>query len=198
MAQEVDLAPFDSNMFNWTWGHYEAVVREQLTPFSPDLATTALEIYPPTGDYFSPEYQYTSMVSDIRVTCPVQVLADVTASHFTSRVYRAVVIASPSTPLDIAGSPARYAFHAWDIVAFFGDFQGLQYAPSKMDKEFQKVLRDQVMSFVRDGRPEAPVWDTARTCVALLSDHVFPVEQYNRNRCDFWLQNGFFSYALIN
>lgn len=197
MAQEVDLQPFDPTIYNWTWAHYAEVVKTQLTPYSPDIATAALQLYP-ANDFFSPEYQYTSMVSDIRTTCPVSALANVTSSHFLSPVYRAVVTDAPSSPVNITGALSRYAFHGWDLLVFFGDFASFHYQPSARDLAFQKVLREQVASFARDGHPGAPVWDTVRTCVALLSDHVFPVEQYNRNRCDFWFKNGFYSYAWIN
>ena len=197
-AQEPDLAPFDPTISTWSWPHYTATVRSQLTPFSPDVAETALELYP-SRDSFTPEYQYSSLVADLRVTCPVHVLANATDLRFRSPVFRAVVTAAPSNPVNLFNvSAAHYAFHGWDLIVFFGNFQGFGFQPSAMDLGFQKVLRQQVMAFARNGRPEAPVWDTALRCTALLSDHVFPVEHYNKNRCDFWLGHGFFSYAWIN
>ncbi|KAK7113153.1 para-nitrobenzyl esterase-like [Littorina saxatilis] len=215
-AQEVDLLPFDPNISSWSWRHYTATVKQQLSPFSPRIAQRALRLYPAapaftrshpsgrpgqgerrnTGSKVTPEYQYTSLVSDVRVTCPVNVLANVTSAKFRSPVYRGVVTSCPSRPVMLPdGSTARYAFHGWDLFVFFGNFAAWGFHPTQADLQFQKMLRQQMVAFARDGRPEAPVWETARTCTALLSDHVFPVERYNKIKCDFWLGHGFLSHA---
>nr|KAG5710474.1 hypothetical protein BaRGS_022292 [Batillaria attramentaria] len=197
-AQEIDLMPFDPTISHWTWPHYRAIVKEQLTPFGTQVAQKALELYPSSSRY-SPEFQYTSLVTDIRATCPVHVLANVTSSHFRSPVYRGIVTASPSQPVNAFNiSSARYAFHCWDAFTFFGDFGALGFQPQTKDLDFQRMLRQQVITFARDGRPESPVWQTYGTCTALISDHVFPEDHYNRDKCDFWLREGFFSYAWIN
>lgn len=198
MAQELDLLPFDPTISHWTWPHYQTTVRQQLTLFGEDVAARALALYPYSSHY-TPEYQYTSLISDIRATCPVHVLANVMSAHFRSPVYRGVITAAPSSPVNVFNvTSARYAFHMWDVMVFFGDFHVLGFHAEEKDLRFQTVLRQQVMAFARDGRPEAPVWENYSACTALISDHVFPMEHYNKDKCDFWLREGFFSYAWIN
>ena len=129
----------------------------------------------------------------------VQVLTDAAASHWTSPVYRAVVTGAPSSPpFARSNGHTIYAFHGWDSNVFFGDFANFGFTPTAEDLAFQNVLRTQFKSFMLNGQPEEATWKSARTRVAVLDDHVFTVEQYNKARCDFWLNNGFFSYAWIN
>ena len=196
-AQEADLLPSSPSIVSWSWPQYNSTMLELLTPFSEDIALRALELYAPETAV-TPEYLYTSVISDMRVTCPMHVLANVTAHHFRSPVYHAVITSAPHTPIDFSGSLGRYAFHGWDSLAFFGDWTALGYQPSTSDLDFQQVMRQQVMAFARDGRPLDPQWNSARTCTALLSDHVTVVDSYSKERCDFWMGHGFFSYAWIN
>ncbi|KAL8587513.1 hypothetical protein ACOMHN_000919 [Nucella lapillus] len=197
MAQETDLLPFDPTMTSWSWQHYKATVTEQLTPISPSLIRPALQQYPPDST-LTPEYQYTTMLSDIRMTCPSQVSADLASRKFRSPVFRAVITSSPSTPVNLLNvSAACYSFHGWDLMVFFGDFAAFGFHPTAEDLQFQKLLRQQMMSFAREGRPEAAVWDVSRMCTALLSDHVFPVEHYRKSRCEFWLKNKFVPYGSM-
>ncbi|XP_076459937.1 neurotactin-like [Babylonia areolata] len=237
-AQEADLLPFDPTISSWTWQHYKATLMEQLTPSSSSsfnsssssssppspspssssssssfstpsqpLAETALELYPPSPS-LTPEYQYTSLVTDVCLTCPVHLLASAAAAGATSSastrrhspVFRGVVVASPSSPVNLLNvSSARYAFHGWDLLVFFGHFQAFGFRPSGSDLKFQKVLRQQVMGFAREGRPQAPVWEpTGAGCTALLSDHVFPAEGYERFRCKFWWGHHVVACGLVN
>ena len=191
------MLPANSSIPSWTWSQYRSTVLERLTPFSEDIARRALQLYSPETAV-TPEFLYTSISSDMRGTCPMHVLANVTAHHFRSPVYHAVVTAAPDDPLSFFGTVGRYAFHGWDTLAFFGDWAALGYQPSTSDLDFQQVMRQQVMAFARDGRPLDPQWDSARACTALLSDHVTIVDSYSKERCDFWMDHGFFSYAWIN
>ena len=191
------MLPTNSPIPSWTWSQYKSTVLQHLTPFSEDIAQRALQMYAPETA-ITPEYQYTSMVGDARVTCPMYVLANVTAHHFQSPVYHAVTTAAPHEPVSFIGSLGRYAFHAWDLLAFFGDWAGLGYQPSASDQDFQLVMRHQVMAFARDGRPLDTQWKSARLCTALLSAQLTFVEIYSKERCDFWMDHGFFSYAWIN
>ncbi|KAM8893979.1 neurotactin isoform 2-T2 [Spinachia spinachia] len=77
--QEVDFSPAAANISMWTWGDYRWFVKDKLQAFSANLPKEALELYPssalcPTADR-CPERAYTTMVSDIRATCPSNELA---------------------------------------------------------------------------------------------------------------------------
>ena len=71
MAQEVDDWP-EYHYEQWNWTTYENKVTEQLSLFSPAIAAQALQLYP-SNDFYTPEFQYTTMISDARVMCPIQV-----------------------------------------------------------------------------------------------------------------------------
>ncbi|KAM4593514.1 para-nitrobenzyl esterase isoform 2-T2 [Odontesthes bonariensis] len=77
--QEADFSPPAANISSWTWEDYRWFVRDKLQSFGQDLSKDALDLYPssafcPTTDH-CPERAYTTMVSDIRVTCPNNDLA---------------------------------------------------------------------------------------------------------------------------
>ncbi|XP_042341192.1 para-nitrobenzyl esterase [Plectropomus leopardus] len=77
--QEADFSPPAANISMWTWEDYQWFVTEKLQSFSESLPIEALKLYPspahcPTTDC-CPERAYTTMVSDIRVTCPLNDLA---------------------------------------------------------------------------------------------------------------------------
>lgn len=191
------LVPSD-DIRNMTWSQFSTLVREELTVFSPQIGEMALELYP-SSDKYTPEYQYTSIISDMRATCPVHMLAEVLSGHFRSPIFRGIITARPSLPSSLFGEfTCTNACHAWDLYSFFGDFKAIAFHPEKFDLDFQLLMRQQIMTFARDGRPEAPVWLPFRTCSVLLSDHVFALDHYNKDRCDYWLEQSFFSYAWIN
>ncbi|XP_047219481.1 para-nitrobenzyl esterase isoform X2 [Girardinichthys multiradiatus] len=77
--QEADFSPPVANISEWTWGDYSWFVTEKLRSFSQDLPKDALDLYPPSAPCPTrdrcPERAYTTMVSDIRATCPNNDLA---------------------------------------------------------------------------------------------------------------------------
>nr|XP_046253808.1 para-nitrobenzyl esterase isoform X2 [Scatophagus argus] len=77
--QEVDFSPPAQNISVWTWMDYEWFVTDKLQSFSEELPREALRLYPNSAPCPTtgrcPERAYTTMVSDIRVTCPNNDLA---------------------------------------------------------------------------------------------------------------------------
>ncbi|CAJ1049936.1 para-nitrobenzyl esterase [Xyrichtys novacula] len=161
-AQEADFSPAAENISMWTWGDYEWFVTEKLQTFSKSLPKDALDLYPhsepcPTKDR-CPERAYTTMVTDIRNTCPNNDLALRAAAALNSPVYRFVVTYTPSGPVNSSGNlltfPSRFSFHCLDIVAFFGGLEGALGKPlSDKDKNFQDLITHHVVNFAKtDGR----------------------------------------------
>uniref|UniRef100_A0A3P9HFY3 Carboxylic ester hydrolase n=2 Tax=Oryzias latipes TaxID=8090 RepID=A0A3P9HFY3_ORYLA len=204
--QEADFSPPAENISMWTWGDYRWFVTEKLQSFGPDLPKKALELYPssapcPTQDR-CPERAYTTMVSDIRVTCPNNDLAWRAAAALSSPVYRYVVTYTPSGPMNGSRSlvpfPSRFAFHCLDVVAFFGGLEDLQGKPlSDRDRSFQDLLRRHLVSFIKTGRM-ASDWSVYPESTALLSDNLELVQNYSQARCDLWRSSGLFDYAWMN
>ncbi|KAF7649998.1 hypothetical protein LDENG_00133060, partial [Lucifuga dentata] len=116
--QETDFSPPVQNISMWTWEDYDWFVTEKLGSFSKNLPKDALSLYTrsapcPTTDR-CPERAYTTMTSDIRVTCPNNDLARRAAAALQSPVYRYVVTHTPSVAANVTGQlfsfPARFSF----------------------------------------------------------------------------------------
>lgn len=159
-----------------------------------------LKLYP--QGVIDPEYQFTSLGSDIRVNCPTEVLALQTATYFRSPVYRYIVTYWPSTPVHALGLPfpAKYAFHSLDLFAFFGLMPNYIKNPQCSDMDFQQNVRKEVLHFVKTGHPySSPMpWDEYPSKTGVFTTMTDAVSAYNPIQCQYLLMKGFFSYAWIN
>uniref|UniRef100_A0A1A8EXU2 Carboxylic ester hydrolase n=2 Tax=Nothobranchius korthausae TaxID=1143690 RepID=A0A1A8EXU2_9TELE len=200
--QEADFSPPAFNISTWTWGDYHWFVTEKLKTFSQDLPGKALELYPssapcPTRDR-CPERAYTTMVSDIRVTCPNNDLARRAADALSSPVYRYLVTHTPSGPVKPSNSllwfPSRFSFHSLDILAFFGGLELLLDNLSDEDRSFQKLITQHLVYFTKTGKMDWPEYPSA---TALLSSNL-TFQSPTSTRCDLWKENGLFAYAWMN
>ncbi|XP_076591639.1 para-nitrobenzyl esterase [Chaetodon auriga] len=204
--QEVDFSPPADNISMWTWGDSQWFVTDKLQSFSENLPKEALELYPssapcPTTDR-CPERTYTTMVSDIRVTCPNNDLAWRAAAALDSPVYRYVVTHTPSGPIntssDLLPFPSRFSFHCLDIVAFFGGLESVLGKPlSDGDKSFQDLITRHLVTFAKTGKMEDK-WPEYPAATALLSDSLSVVQNYSAVRCQLWKENGLYAYAWVN
>lgn len=205
-GQEADFSPPAANISSWTWGDYQWFVADKLQTFSVNLTRKALELYPsstfcPTTDR-CPESAYTTMVSDIRVTCPNNDLAERAAAALHSPVYRYVVTHTPSGPVNTSSGllpfPSRFSFHCLDAVAFFG---GLEFVLGKhlsdQDKSFQDLITRHLVNFAKTGKMEDE-WPKYPEATALLSSRLSLVQNYSSDRCQLWKENGLYAYAWMN
>ena len=196
-ANEIDYFPFDFTLNTWSWDQYVRNVNATIGTFGQLTLDTALKLYP--VNVLTPEFQFTSMSSDIQANCPNNVLSRYASSTFKSPVYRYVVTSTPSVPVHAVGIPfpASYSFHMWDVFAFFGFIPDYIKTPTLDDISWQRNVQKEVMSFVRNGKPTSD-WITYPGATALLSHNTEVVKGYNPTQCEVWLDNGFFSYAWIN
>ena len=199
-AQEIDVQPVIS-FANSSYEKYRKYVEEKLRPFLGNDVIKALDMYNDslaTGESF--QFAFSSLVSDLRETCPNNVLALNASKGFHSSVYRYVVTNRPSAPINLFGFPASFAFHMWDEVAFFGFPVELNYKPSEKDKEFMVDLRRELGEFIYKGTVKEKSWKEYPESTALFTDTGIsvPKEEYHKKECDFWLRHGFFSYGWIN
>ena len=204
-AQEADLAP--SVVFgNSDIDKYRARVQKRLGTFGFNASTveSVLQMYNKTlsdGSLPSLQLAYTSMVTDLRATCPNNKVAKTASEGFKSPVYRYVVTDRPSKPLSLFGFPSTFASHMWDLVAFFGFPSELGYQPSEGDKNFMRDLRREFGAFINTkGTVKTEAWKAYPGKTALFTEKgvQVPAEEYHKEQCNFWLENGFFSYAWIN
>lgn len=206
MEQEADFSPSALNISMWTWGDYRWFVTEKLKTFSTSLAENALKLYPssapcPTTDR-CPERAYTTMASDIRVTCPNNDLAWKAAAALDSPVYRYVVTYTPSGPVSPKGElltyPSRFSFHLLDIMTFFGGLEAALGKPlSDGDKKFQDVIQQHLVHFVKTGKMTDD-WQEYPSATALLTDSLIAAHNYSAPRCELWKENGLYSYGWMN
>ncbi|XP_023248932.1 uncharacterized protein LOC111644324 [Seriola lalandi dorsalis] len=204
--QEADFSPPAGNISMWTWGDYRWFVTEKLRSFSENLTTAALNLYPssarcPTRDR-CPERVYTTMVSDIRVTCPNNDLARRAAAALDSPVYRYVVTHTPSGPVNVSGDvlpfPSRFSFHCLDAVAFFGGLESVLGKPlSDHDKSFQELVTRHLVGFAKTGKMGSE-WPEYPAAIALLSNELSLSRNYSAAQCDLWRENGLYAYAWSN
>ncbi|XP_046342036.1 para-nitrobenzyl esterase-like [Haliotis rufescens] len=190
MAQEADK--YHLNMT--TWDEYRSEVTRQLSSFGSDIPNKLLQLYP-ESQYITPKLQLSDLISDLRVTCPIDVVADVADSYFKSLTYRCVVTQWPSQPVPGHG---RYSYHGWDSTAFFGTIDKLIPKPSQSDLDFTANLRREISAFVKTGEPASTTWKPTKISTALLGSTTNVTKFYHRDQCTFLLRNGFFSYAWIN
>ncbi|XP_060072894.1 para-nitrobenzyl esterase-like [Ylistrum balloti] len=195
-AQETDFVHFSSELVNKS--AYEENVMRNLGTFGTDIAKMALRLYPVEKE--SIRYQYTSMVTDVRVGCGNDIMALYAAINTNSPVYRYVVTSQPSTPVSPFGitSDTAFSFHGWDGYAFFGTLPEIIAHPSDNDVMFEANIRREIMSFVKTGSPYSKDWHPFPDSVALFSDDVTVTSGYHSYQCDFWMQNGFFDYSWVN
>ena len=199
-AQEIDVQPLVS-FTSSSYGKYRKHVEEKLRPFLGNDVSKVLDMYNDSlamGD--SVQFAFSSMASDLRETCPNNVLALNASKGFRSSVYRYVVTNRPSEPINLFGFPSSFAFHMWDEVAFFGFPVELNYKPSKKDKVFMMDLRRELGEFIHKGALKEESWREYPESTALFTDNgvSVPKEEYHKKECDFWLEQGFFSYGWIN
>ncbi|AWP01044.1 putative liver carboxylesterase 1-like [Scophthalmus maximus] len=197
---------------------------EKLQSFSDDLAKDALELYPssapcPTTDR-CPERSFTTMVSDIRVTCPRNQLARSAAgeihchlliqrtfiqnnflnSALNSPVYRYVVTHTPSGPVNASSAglmpfASRFSFHRLDAVALFGGLESvLGRRLSEDDRSFTRLVTRNLVNFARTGQMEE-AWPEFPAATALLSSSLSLAHNYSSARCELWRDSGLLAYA---
>ena len=109
--QEIDIQPVIS-FTNWSYGKYRKHVEEKLQSFLGNDVSKVLDMYNDSlviGEPF--QFAYSSLVSNLRETCPNNVLALNASKGFHSSVYRYVVTNGPSAPINLVGFPAKFACH---------------------------------------------------------------------------------------
>ncbi|KAI7802661.1 para-nitrobenzyl esterase [Triplophysa rosa] len=202
--QETDFSPPYENISTWTWGDYRWFVTEKLTLFGEAVTSRALKLYGssapcPTSDR-CPERLYTTMTSDMRVTCPNNDLAKRAAGALKSPVYRYLVTYTPSRQVNASSwlpFPSRFAFHLLDSLAFFGSLEMVMGTLSPADINFQEVVTKYFLHFAKEGKmPEE--WSEYPSHTAVLGKNVSFTMSYSGQRCDLWEENGFYSYAWMN
>ena len=161
-AQEVDISPAPGkSLLNWSKLDLTDHIKHRFETFQkPNLtASQSLAMYESlckdeTEEDFNAECIFTTMVTDIRVTCLTDVMATKMADKLKNPAYRYILTAGPSNSIRSKPFPSRYAFHGLDIIALFDNFHSVLTNTTESDLKLCNDLRDMVKMFIEDGRIE--------------------------------------------
>ncbi|KAI1309491.1 Neurotactin [Halotydeus destructor] len=148
------------------------------------------------ANLMNPELLYTSMVSDVRQTCPVNKLSlNIAQSSNSTQVYRYIVTGVPSKAVHLFDYESVYSFHLWEAIAFFDETSSFVRHPIAQDYDFQDNIQSTVMDFVKDNRDR--MWKHYPQEVALISKNITIVDKYAEKRCQFWESEGLTNYVWV-
>ncbi|XP_076311899.1 pyrethroid hydrolase Ces2a-like [Tachypleus tridentatus] len=200
-SQAVEFWPGPDDLRHWSWRRYKKYVTTSLDSFGPSIAQLTLQLYNTSDTSFGTiEELYTTMVSDLRQTCPVNQLVFAYTRNLNSSVYRYIVTSQPSKFVKAYDYKALYSFHLWDVIAFFDQLEYYIKNPSKEDHAFRYLVGDIVMNFVKSDNltAEYPEWFNFPKSFALLAENISVVDSYHSTECKFWKMQGLTRYAWVS
>ena len=195
-SHETDSGTFPEggDWMDWSNNHvYEQSVHRYLDTFDDVVSSMALNLYP--RSLKTPAFQMSSMATDARLTCATDYMSLIAAASFTSPVYRYVATFEPS---QVSNRGMHYAFHGIDILAYFGILDQRFNQTTTRAIQFGQTLRKEILSFIKTGHPATPEWKPYPMATSLVMEVTDVTNGYHETECQFWLKNGFFSYAWIN
>ncbi|CAN0432576.1 unnamed protein product [Lampetra planeri] len=190
--QEVAIRPPYPEMDRWTTENFSSTLMERIENLAPGRLSQLLQLYPPDCPPPCPGKRYCTAVTDLKVTCPLDDLANATRSRQwvagspSPRVYRYEAAFVPEWGAEASQRPL-FAARGTDARAFLGSLSA--GGPKIHDREwgFTRLVRYYLMRFISTGSmPEQwPEWPGA----ALLSDEFTPRHVSVNECCEFWRQS---------
>ena len=149
-------------------------------------------------DNWWPQLFWDTLSTDIRATCPMNVLADTINTNPALDVYRLYISHRPS--MELAGGQHWGAWHGWDTEALFGFkyYRGSSYnTTAPHDLELGRQVRDVVREFVH-GKTEN--WDVSKPIFLTNSApwRGSGKESPQEGFCDFWGENELLGWGWQN
>jgi hypothetical protein len=84
------------------------------------------------------------------------------------------------------------------MIAFFGTISGYIKVQSS-DQMFVDLLRREILSFVRTGKPFTESWGTFDDSLAILNSTISISRAYHQTECQYWMNNAkMWPHAWIN
>ena len=199
-AQEIDFLPLH-NFRGKSFDDMVKFVKKRLDPFSSGLAGRAIDLYKKMLNSTKPHLLYTTIASDIRATCPNDILSKNLSVAANLNVYRYIVSNKPSFPANFfLNYSSDYSAHVWDLCALFG-FHGApqNYVPSRRDNLFKEEIRREFLHFFKTGRPSMEHWKTYPGHIGIFGNNGPIVRtSYHKEGCNLWNEFNLFSYGWIN
>ncbi|XP_032805241.1 carboxylesterase 1E-like [Petromyzon marinus] len=190
--QEVAIRPPYPEMDRWTAENFSSTLMERIENLDPGRLSQLLQLYPSDCPPPCPGKQYCTAVSDLKVTCPLDDLANATRSRQwvagspSPRVYRYVAAFVPEWGAEASQRPL-FAARGTDARAFLGTLSAGGAKIHDREWGFTRLVRYYLMRFISTGyMPDQwPEWPGA----ALLSDEFTPRHVSVNECCEFWRQS---------
>ena len=195
-AQEISFLPVH-NFTGEPLHEFAHFADKALSPFSAQLPKQAIGIYKTKLNSTDPQLLYTTMASDIRYTCPSNMLSMNLSNGNNLTVYRYIVTNRPNYPAKFALKPTKYSAHTWDLSALFG-FSGmpLGYNPTQRDLKFRDAIRKVFLDFMQAGKPGMDEWKAYPLRVGIFEDERVSIESaYHTTMCQLWSNYSMFKYG---
>lgn len=199
-SQEIDILPV-RDFRNKSLSDFVDFAKTRLAAFSPKLPKRAIDLYKTMLNSSSPHLLYATIASDIRVTCPNDILSANLSMAANLDIYRYVVTNKPSAQTHFfPNHMSSYSAHMWDSSALFGfDGMPINYVPGQRDMAFKEVLRKEFLHFFKHGRPSMPHWKTYPVGTGVFgNDGLIVMKDYHKNGCKLWNEFNLFPYGWIN
>ena len=193
----MDFEPFPKDLLDWNHVDYERNIDDHFNNFGGNTSGYIRALYPYKENG---QYSFTTVTSDVRVTCGVQEVANIMAQSGRT-VYHYVVTSYPSSPTHAFHAPwqAKYAFHGWDTYAFFQHFNlFLTGRPTDTDWQFADIIVNMGQSLAETGTVGYDSWQPMPNHTALVSSDIKIQDAYHPTQCAFFMDRGFFVYSWMN
>jgi len=180
-------------------------------PSAPSNASAKPDLGKTKGSPRGPEETYLMMVSDIRQICPINELAR-SMSMRRHRVRRYIVESRPSPKkqssanssvevdetVELKGPDRRskFAYHTWDLFAFFGFEFDPDFVPQIEDIKFQAQVRQMVRDFVH--KEEEARGDNLGFTLFAEDGTRKEVSKYKTDECSMWRKELGSNYAWVS
>ncbi|XP_064480549.1 neurotactin-like [Ornithodoros turicata] len=128
-------------------------VRDKLDTIDQRLAEDALEFY--ISNNTVPSKQLHTMISDVRVTCPLQVLTRDLLNATGGGAHFYIVDQPLSSPVTLSSAKkaTTLSAHGLDVAAILGQLDRYLPNATRSDRQFQHNLQELFYTFVHSGTP---------------------------------------------
>ena len=176
------------------------------------MAHKVSKLYPNTSTepYWTPQLVYETIITDIRVTCPINTLARGVAKHSNHTTYRLFITHRPGKKVPYKGqTEVKHSFHFWDVWALF-NFKHIDvYKPTEEDLKFRDLLRSTYKNFIHTGKVLDKNISTGRDDNTQFPEKSIVLTNYkpwievvdgaiHKKQCKFWKRHGFDKYGWHN
>eukprot|EP01113_Clastostelium_recurvatum_P044516 TRINITY_DN7527_c1_g1_i1.p1 TRINITY_DN7527_c1_g1~~TRINITY_DN7527_c1_g1_i1.p1 ORF type:complete len:500 (+),score=73.90 TRINITY_DN7527_c1_g1_i1:174-1502(+) len=203
-AQEIDFHPIDDIRNKTSYSDYAAFMTEKFQPWGPLIPGQILRYYNQTFLELGPQGAYNTIGADIHDTCGQLGLGLSMSQAFQNTIYHYIVTYRTQKPVNLfnGGWGSTFSFHMIELIFLMrmGDEWATDYTVTSQDESFGNAVRQLWTQFATHGTFSAAEW------VPLMQDHNEYVSKilgsttttiannWRRQECEFWNNNGFYPF----